>query len=137
MDSISSPFPLPATIETSSPTTPVSPSQQQQPPQPHLYVTLEGVQSVSKFNLPASQADYVKIFLGVIRVDLHEQRHSDPSQKRGADITVTVNVPVGKVHSVDTEGALESAATEHEVKAKDLFQKAIGDFRILDYGLFA
>lgn len=93
---------------------------------------------MSKFNLPDSDSDLVKIFLAVIRVDLQEPSAADPSTQRGADITLAVNVPLGKARDIDArQGQLDEDTKELELRAKQYFQQVVKDFTIVDYGLFA
>lgn len=127
IDNVSSPFPLPTTSTTTTSTS---------SPSPHLYTTLEGVQIVSKFNLAASQADSVKIFLALIRVDLKEPSAADPSISRGADITICVNVPLGQAAEVE-QGKVSEDAKKIQVEAKEWFQESVRSFSVRDYGLFA
>lgn len=137
MDLVSSPFPLPSSIET---------------PQHHLYATLEGTQTVSKFNKGEAEADLVKIFLAVIRVDLgpSEASSSDPAsstqqqqsgQRRGGDITICVNAPLGKASTIDKDELgqpkLSNETRKLLLQAQQAFRNAVHDFKIVDYGLFA
>lgn len=138
-DIISTPFPLPSSVVS-----PYVPSNSTAADSiTHLYATLEGSQVVSKFNLPASEADLVKIFLAVIRVDLPEPSSAAPSvdgqsKTRGADITIVMYVPLGKAAEVrNRNGELSGEVRELEVRAKGWFAQAVRDFKIVDYGLFA
>lgn len=125
VDAVSSPLPLPSSVESST-------------KGPHSHVTLEGVQIASKFNLPESESDLVKIFLCLVRVDLGEPSAADSSLKRGADITVCVNVPLGKARDIDSQaGGLPDEIKQLELEAKDWFERAVKAFKICDYDLFA
>ena len=131
IDTVSSPFPLPSSLSSSTSSRDIWQA-------PHNYITLEGVQIVSKFNLPESESDLVKIFLCLVRVDLNEPSKADPSFKRGADITICINVPLGKVKDIDRQaGSLPDSIKALEVQAKEHFEKAVRDFVISDYELFA
>lgn len=134
VDSVSTPFPLPSSVDGSA-TSALPPKLVQ----PVLYATLEGTQTVSKFNLPASEADLVKVFLAVIRVDLGEPSSADPSQRRGADITISINFPLGKASQADLKDVetVDAATKDALVKAKQLFQDAVANFKVQDYDLFA
>lgn len=139
MDTVSSPFPLPSSINT--------------PDHHHLYATLEGTQTVSKFNKGEEDADLVKIFLAVIRVDLCPAASpattgsgavsttSSTSTRRGGDITICVNVPLGKASSIDKDELGQPKVSDETrnllVQAQEAFRNAIHDFKIVDYGLFA
>lgn len=130
IDTVSSPFPLPSSLPSSA--------SDSSPHGPHNYVALEGVQIASKFNLPESESDLVKLFLCLVRVDLGEPSASDPSVHRGADITICVNVPLGKARDIDGQaGSLPEEVRKLEVQAKDWFERAVRDFKVCDYGLFA
>ncbi|GAA5989126.1 hypothetical protein JCM10908_001169 [Rhodotorula pacifica] len=79
--------------------------------------TLEGKQTVSKFNKPASEADTVLIQLALWRIP-----------DRDADVTLSVNWP------------LRSGETGEEHDATDprrVFEEAWRSFQINDFGLFA
>lgn len=139
VDSVSSPFPLPSSSHSPyKPPPAVAKQGEDDDSITHLYATLEGTQVVSKFNLSEEEADLVKIFLAVIRVDLHEPSPANPQITRGADITVTINVPLGRATQIKAaQGILDANVKELEVKAKQWFQQAVQDFKIVDYGLFA
>lgn len=139
IDTVSSPFPLPSSITT---------------PQHHLYATLEGTQTVSKFNKGEEDADLVKIFLAVIRVDLGPASSSGGSEaqeaatatftsnaRRGGDITICVNVPLGKADKIDKDELgqpqLSDSTRDLLLQAQEAFRNAVHDFKIVDYGLFA
>lgn len=137
MDTVSSPFPLASSVNTS---------------QPHLYATLEGTQTVSKFNKGEDDADLVKIFLAVIRVDLGpvasstdsgnaQSAQNNSSSRRGGDITICVNVPLGKANSLDKDELGQPKLGDETrnllLQAQEAFRNAVRDFKILDYGLFA
>jgi hypothetical protein len=126
IDTVSSPFPLPSTASSS---------------EPRLYVTLEGTQTVSKFNKGEEDADLVKIFLAVVRVDLGPGHQDETSSRRGGDITLTVNVPLGKASTIDKDELGHPQANNETrnllLQAKSAFENAIHDFTIVDYGLFA
>lgn len=102
---------------------------------------------MSKFNLPQAEADLVKIFLCLVRVDLSasstpvtatEQRTSDnEGRRRGADITLTVNVPLGRAATIAEKGDVDDSVRALEVQAKQWFDRAVESFRVVDYGLFA
>ena len=90
---------------------------------------------MSKFNLPESESDLVKIFLAVIRVDLQEPSGADPSVHSGAYITLAVNVPLGKARDIDArQGQLDEDTKELELRAKQYFQQAVKDFTLGDCG---
>lgn len=133
VDNVSTPFPLPSTVDAAASTLPPNLVR------PSLYAALEGTQTVSKFNLPASQADLVKIFLAVIRVDLGEPSKADPTQKRGADITISINFPLGKASETDLSNveALDGKTKEALLQTKQWFQDAVANFKVVDYNLFA
>ena len=79
--------------------------------------TLEGTQTVSKFNKPDSEADTVLIQLALWRIP-----------DRDADVTLSVNWPV------------RSGATGEErdaTEARKVFDEAWRSFQINDFGLFA
>lgn len=133
IDIISSPFPLPSTISTSK---------------QHLYATLEGTQTVSKFNKGEDEADLVKIFLAVIRVDLgpvsataHDNASAAGSARRGGDITICVNVPLGKASKIDKDELGQPKLNDETrsllLQAQEAFRNAVHDFTVVDYGLFA
>ncbi|KAK9896024.1 Mog1p/PsbP-like protein [Cystobasidium minutum MCA 4210] len=135
IDTVSSPFPLPSSVGT---------------PQQHLYATLEGTQTVSKFNKGEDEADLVKIFLAVIRVDLGPasstttseiQQQSQDNARRGGDITICVNTPLGKASSIDRDELgqpkLSDSTRSLVIQAQEAFRNAVHDFKIVDYGLFA
>lgn len=79
--------------------------------------------------------------MAVIRVDLDEGTPTPGSSRRGGDIIITVNVPLGQASAIDKDelGApqLSSDIRQLELQAKQAFQDAIHDFKIVDYGLFA
>lgn len=82
---------------------------------------LEGIQIVSKFNLPASQADQVKVYMALWRI-----------QSKLADLVLTINVPLGKVGE---EISQENRILEKQVG--EIFRIAVESLEIKDLGLFA
>lgn len=86
----------------------------------------------------------MKLFLGLIRVDLGPRsqqngasaKSEQAGSRRGADITICVNVPLGKTSEVDA-GRIEDGNRDLEVKAKQWFQDIVASFKVVDYGLFA
>lgn len=131
IDTVSSPFPLSSSLET---------------PQHHLYATLEGTQTVSKFNKGEDEADLVKIFLAVIRIDLGpsstpQAQSADAPTRRGGDITICVNAPLGKASKIDRDELgqpkLSDGTRNLLMQAQQAFRNAVHDFKVVDYGLFA
>lgn len=79
--------------------------------------TLEGRQTVSKFNKPDSEADTVFIQLALWRIP-----------DRDADVTLCVNWPVRSG---------ETGEERDEAEARKVFEEAWRSFQINDFGLFA
>ncbi|GAA5931682.1 Ran GTPase-binding protein MOG1 [Sporobolomyces koalae] len=102
------------TIELPGPST--APTDSSQPTvQGPTVVT--GVQTVSKFNRPAEEADTVLIQFALWRI---------PS--KNADVTLCVNYPVKMG---------ETGETRDPTEAKTVFEEAVRSFAIKDFGLFA
>uniref|UniRef100_A0A0K3CEM9 Ran-interacting Mog1 protein n=1 Tax=Rhodotorula toruloides TaxID=5286 RepID=A0A0K3CEM9_RHOTO len=78
---------------------------------------LSGLQTISKFNRPASEADTVLILLALWRVP-----------QRDADVTLCVNWPV-------KDG--ETGEERSEEEARRVFEEAVRAFDVKDFGLFA
>ncbi|KAH9823127.1 hypothetical protein DFH28DRAFT_880688 [Melampsora americana] len=87
----------------------------QSTPQPIL---LEGIQSVSKFNRPDSEADQVHIWMALWTLD------GIGNQGLGTDLVLTINLP----------NASEPQAIDQTTQ---LFQLAAKSLQIIDWNLFA
>lgn len=79
--------------------------------------TLEGAQTVSKFNRPESEADTVLILLALWRIP-----------DRDADVTLCVNWPIRSG---------ETGEERDPAEARKVFEDAWRSFQINDFGLFA
>ncbi|KAK4058892.1 hypothetical protein OIO90_000338 [Microbotryomycetes sp. JL221] len=108
-------------------------SMRQLPTQVQGPVTLHGIQIVSKFNLPASEADKVELFVALWRLP-----------QKNTDLVLSVNLPVGKASDnaaiTTTNGVNGSDAhqqPEAVARAKELFETIVRTLDIKDYGLFA
>ena len=73
----------------------------------------------------------------MIRIDLSGSHSIETSERRGADITIVVNVPLNKVEGVSTGPPTNGEGKQEEAEAKEMFRKAVEDYKIQDYGLFA
>jgi len=91
------------------------------PAQPVCY-SLVGTQTVPKFNKGAQQADTVKIFLAVWRVDA-----------KNMDLVLTVNVPVKTGADANARGVGEPGAEW----ARAVWEYAKSTFVVEDFNLFA
>ncbi|BGP22991.1 ran-binding protein Mog1p [Rhodotorula toruloides] len=102
----------------SLPPTPSAPNPQG-PGLPNILgpAVLSGLQTISKFNRPASEADTVLILLALWRVP-----------RRDADVTMCVNWPV-------KDG--ETGEERSEEEARRVFEDAVKAFEIKDFALFA
>jgi hypothetical protein len=78
---------------------------------------LSGLQTISKFNRPASEADTVLILLALWRIP-----------QRDADVTLCVNWPVR---------VGETGEERSEDEARRVFEDAVRAFEVTDFGLFA
>jgi len=107
------------TVEEAYPS--IGPAHPSPPAQP-VYTALEGTQLVPKFNKPAEQADQVKIFLAVWRVDM-----------RNVDIVMSINVPV----VTGSDGNERGVGKEGVDWARKAWEKAKASLVINDFGLFA
>lgn len=81
-----------------------------------------GTQTVPKFNKPAEQADLVKIFLAVWRVDA-----------KNIDVVMSINVPVVTGSDGNQKGVGQAGVEWAQVA----WERAKSSFVIEDFGLFA
>lgn len=85
-------------------------------------IALVGSQVVPKFNKSAQEADLVKLYMAVWRVDA-----------KGTDIVLSVNVPVVTGADGNAKGVGELGVAF----ARVVWEKARSTFKIDDFGLFA
>lgn len=89
-------------------------------------VLLKGIQTISKFNKPASEADEVHIWMGLWTLE------GIGNGGLGTDLVLTINLPSSE--RILSQSAPPSPAITHTTK---LFQLATDSLRILDWNLFA
>lgn len=99
-------------------TAPTGPSPPQQPP----CWALIGKQHVPKFNKPKEQADIVKIFLLLWRVDAKD-----------SDVVLTINVPL----VTKSDGNAGGVGEEGAELVRHIWEQARASFKIKDFSLFA
>ncbi|KAG8853494.1 hypothetical protein FRB96_008096 [Tulasnella sp. 330] len=92
------------------------------PPAQPACISLVGTQIVSKFNKPAEQADQVKIFLAVWRVDA-----------KNIDVVMSINVPVVTGADENQKGVGQKGVDW----ARVAWEKAKTTLKIEDFELFA
>jgi len=92
------------------------------PPAQPACISLIGTQIVSKFNKPANQADQVKIFLAIWRVE-----------GKNIDVVMSINVPV----VTGADGNQKGVGQEGVDWARVAWEQAKSTFKIEDFGLFA
>ncbi|KAG0148606.1 hypothetical protein CROQUDRAFT_90105 [Cronartium quercuum f. sp. fusiforme G11] len=88
-------------------------------PQPIL---LEGIQTVSKFNRPASEADEVHIWMALWTLD------GVGNGGLGTDLVLTINLPQADSNSSQTVAIQQTT---------EIFQQAATSLKIIDWNLFA
>lgn len=63
------------------------------------------------------------------------------TSRRGGDITICVNVPLGKASSLDKDELGQPKLSDETrnllLQAQEAFRNAVHDFKIVEYGLFA
>ena len=68
---------------------------------------------------------------------MHEPSPADPTKARGADITVVVNVPLGRSAEIaKNDGQVSSEAQDLQLQAKKWFEDILTTFKVVDHGLF-
>ncbi|KAG8992230.1 hypothetical protein FRB94_014652 [Tulasnella sp. JGI-2019a] len=92
------------------------------PPAQPACTALVGTQLVAKFNKPPEQADHVKIFLAVWRVE-----------GKNIDVVMSINVPV----ITGADGNQKGVGQEGVDWARTAWERARATLTIEDFGLFA
>ncbi|KAK4053719.1 hypothetical protein OIV83_001375 [Microbotryomycetes sp. JL201] len=89
--------------------------------------TLLGIQTVSKFNLPADQADKVQLCVALWRLPT-----------KNVDLVLCVNMPFGKANQNATSNGVDHDGGDREARhAQDVFEQIVRTLDIKDFGLFA